>query len=41
MPLIPLSFLIFFGGTYVFSTIFLRHESHLHDSKLIRKAYRR
>jgi len=41
MPLIPLSFIVFFGGTYLFSTFFLKQDAHLHDSKLIGKAYRR
>ena len=41
MPLIPLSFIVFFGSTYIFSTFFLRHEAHLHESKMMNKAYRR
>jgi len=41
MPLIPLSFIVFFGGTYIFSTFFLRHEAHLHESKIMSKAHRR
>ena len=41
MPLIPLSFIVFFGGTYIFSTFFLRRESYLHDSKLIHRSSRR
>ena len=41
MPLIPLSFIVFFGGTYLFSTIFLKHNAHLHESKLAGRVYKR
>jgi len=39
MELMAVSFFLFFGSTYCCSTLFLRHESHLHEEKLVKRHY--